>query len=282
MKRIISSILLLFLAVSICACKPSITNSNDEVAEKVSEFSVSFNNKLQEAFPASLEIKTPISKAEGRDFIIIYELDSSAEMKSSEEWAKLAQYYGSIHYPHYEELLAFVGDDSVRLVIEYRTADGVAFLQHIIDKTYEPYSTSDPLPVVPFPDDEADEIVDEDLDALEAEIAKYCNDNNDRLIEEYSELFDGATGPNCYVDGLFLVLEYRYTKDITRQQFFEAFFEIKDEIISELKPLQQELTVAVGSDDAGLIIRWFYADGEKISEYPIGGLSAIFELEPDV
>lgn len=181
-----------------------------------------------------------------------------------DELAELARSDDYIHYSRFEDLLAYVGDDSVRLVIKYVDADGGVLLSHIIDKAYKPSPRDDNIVIDP----------NEDISVVETNLKKYCNDNTDRLIEEYNELFDGAVGPNCYVEDLNLILEYRYTKDITRQQFFE----IIEETASRLKPIADELAEAISSMSVGLIIRCFDANGEKLLDYPIGGLNINLEF----
>ena len=71
MKRIISAILILLLAVSICACKDSAEKNEDPIAKKVSEYAELKNKDLSESIetlPTGLEYdETTIEcyKAEG-------------------------------------------------------------------------------------------------------------------------------------------------------------------------------------------------------------------------
>lgn len=283
MKRILSLVFVILLAVSICACESFGVSSNGEVAGKVGEFSEYLNGEFKEAFPDSLfgQIsEAPVCRAEGRDIIITCKPDSSAEM-TPDKLVEMARDDDSIFYQRFKDLVDFVGDDGVRLIIEYVDADGVAIITHTIDKAYDPYSTGGSILLVP--DDAAGDgsielPSDEVEDGLSAKLEEYCADNADRLAYEYRGLFDGAEGPNCHVEGFNLVLEYRYTKDITRWQFFK----IIEETAEGLKPLADELAAAVGSPAAGLIIRCFDNHGENLLDYPVGGMSVIGELDADL
>lgn len=263
----IAIVLLILLAAS--ACKPSADSlTDDEIAMKVSEFSFSLNKefqKAQEAFDLvspDEDIKAPTCFAEGKDLIIIYEHDVITAA-TRDDWTELALDDDYIHYPRFEDLVAFVGDDSVRLVIKYIDVNGVTLLTHIIDKEYKPFVADDNAEI--------------DSDEEEAYLNKYCSDNRERLSEEYKGLFDGAEGPDCYVEDLNLVFEYRYTEYITRMQFFG----IIEEAALQLQTVADELTAAAGSMDVGLIIRCFDTNGEKLLDYGIGGMNIIAELESD-
>lgn len=265
MKRIISVVLLSFLLISICAC----ANSNDEVAKKVSEYSDNLNEVFQGAFgelPSGETVTAPYCQADGRDLIIIYEHDSSVDYMTTDDWAELALNDDWIHYPRFEELVTFAGDDSVRLLIKYVGADGTTLYLHTIDKAYEPYST--PSISVIDPTGEPD--------SLEDDLNKFCNDNAERLAEEYSGLLEGATGPVCYteVESLRLVLEYRYSEDISTQQFSEAI----EEAAAKLRSVADELTEATGNASVVLVIRCFDVNGEKLLDYPIGGMTGYGEM----
>lgn len=268
MKRTILLILAALIVILSCSCSPSTTGTNDKVALKVSEFADSLNTKMQEAFSClpSASVKAPICKAEGRDLIIIYEHDSSVSMTSG-EWEEHARDDDIIHYPYYKDLMEYVGDgaEDVRLVIKYVDAEGKTITTHIIDKGYTPSTTSGIEVIDP---------TDADIEELKSKLERYCSDNQSRLEAEYGEAFDGASGPKCYVEDLNLVLEYRYTSDISRQHFFE----IIEEIAVNFNPLAVDLMAATGNMPVGLIIRCFDSDGEKLLDYPIGGLSSIFEI----
>ena len=81
MKRIISAILILLLAVSICACKDSAEKNEDPIAKKVSEYAELKNKDLSESIetlPTGLEYdETTIEcyKAEGRDLVYVRPFD---------------------------------------------------------------------------------------------------------------------------------------------------------------------------------------------------------------
>ena len=266
--KIIAGILAALIVILSCSCSPSTTGTNDKVALKVSEFADSLNTKMQEAFSSllSASVKAPVCMAKGRDLIIIYEHDSSVSM-TAEEWEEHARDDDIIHYPYYKDLMEYVGDgaEDVRLVIKYVDAEGKTLTTHIIDKGYTPSATNGIEVIDP---------TDADIEELKSKLERYCSDNQSRLEAEYDEAFDGASGPNCYVEDLNLVLEYRYTSDISRQHFFE----IIEEIAVKFNPLAVDLMAATGNMPVGLIIRCFDSDGEKLLDYPIGGLSAIFEL----
>lgn len=264
-KRRILLILAALLVISACSCKPSTTGTNEEAALKVSEFAASLNTIFQEAFDSLSSVKTPVCKAEGHDLIIIYEHDKSVSM-TPEEWEELAESDDLIHYPYYKDLVEYVGDEGVRLVIKYVDADGETMATHIIDKGYAPSSTNGIDVIEPN---------DVDIEALKSKLDKYCADNQDRLTAEYGEIFDGASGPRCYIEDLNLVLEYRYTANITRQEFFE----IIEESVIAFNPVAADLIASMGNMPVGIIIRCFDSNGDKLLDYPIGGLSPIVEFQ---
>lgn len=273
MKRIIIFALALLLAVSICACE------SDEIAGKVSEFAESLQEELREASgvaSSGISSKAPVCKAEGRDLIITYECDPTSGI-TSDALIEINRNDGPAHYSRFQELAAFAGDDSVRLIIKYIDADGVEILSQTIDKEYDPSAGGIQLlnPDANMGDGTEPE-PGVDAAEIQAEIEEFLDDNAERIGEEYSGLFDGADGPDCHVEDLNLVLEYRYTMDITRWEFFE----IIEEAASGLEPLADELAAAVGSPAAGLIIRCFDNNGVSLLDYPIGGLNPpIFEME---
>lgn len=268
MKRTILLILAALIVFSAYSCIPLSTGKNDEVALKVSEFADSLNNRIQEAFSVlpSASGKAPVCKAEGRDLIVIYEHDSSVSM-TSDEWEEHAREDDVVHYSYFKDLMEYVGvgAEDVRLVIKYLDTEGKTMTTHIIDKEYTPSSTSGIEVIDPS---------DADIEALKSNLKKYCSDNQDRIIAEYSEAFDGASGPECYIEDLNLVLEYRYTSDISRKHFFE----IIEDIAVGFNPIAADLMAATGNMPVGLIIRCFDSNGEKLLDYPIGGLSSIVEL----
>lgn len=263
MKKTILLFLAALIVISACSCRLSTTGA-DVAALKVSEFATSLNTKFQEAFGNLSSVKKPVCKAKGHDLIIVYEHDTSVNM-TLEEWVELARGDDFIHYSYYKDMVEYVGDESVRLVIKYVDADGETMVTNIIDKGYTPSSTNGISVIDPN---------DADIEALKSELDKYCTESQDRITAEYGEIFDGAFGPRCYTEDMNLVLEYRYTAKITRQEFFEIIEDKAD----KLKPVAADLMASMDNMSVGLIIRCFDSNGEKLLDYPIGGLSSIVEL----
>ena len=124
MKRIISAILILLLAVSICACKDSAEKNEDPIAKKVSEYAELKNKDLSESIetlPTGLEYdETTIEcyKAEGRDLVYVRPFDSSVASKWTQEiWEEYARTDDLYNNTLFKNLTETVGDDSVRLII---------------------------------------------------------------------------------------------------------------------------------------------------------------------
>lgn len=264
MKKIMLLVLAAIIVISVCSCSPSAIETKDEVAIKVSEFATSLNTMFQEAFDSFSSVKMPICRSEGHDLVITYEHDTSVCL-TPEEWEELAENDDLIHYPYYRDMVEYIGDKGVRLVIKYIDTEGETMAIHIIDNGYRPSSTHSIEVIDPN---------DVDIEALKTKLDRYCADNQDMFKAEFRDIFDGAYGPICYTEDLNLVLEYRYMTNITRQRFLGRI----EEYTVNLHPVFADLMAAMDNMPVGLIIRCFDSKGEKLLDYPIGGTFYIDEL----
>lgn len=255
MKKTITSFLMILTAVLAFACT---TNPvDDSIAKKVSEFAASMNEYFEKAWAGVPDVVAPVCKSDGLDLVIVYDVKTVTEVTEED-----AINDDNVHYPYFKDLIKYTGSDSVRMLIQYVANDEI-LRTHTIDKAYKP--TIEPIEII--------DSIAEPANAMDSDLYKYYNDNYDRIAADYKELFEGASGPNCYIEYHSLVLEYKFFTDITRQQFFE----IIDEKAARLKTVADELTEAVRGGYAELIIRCFDINGEKLLDYTVGRLFTLGE-----
>lgn len=203
MKRIISAILILLLAVSICACKDSAEKNEDPIAKKVSEYAELMNKDLSESIetlPTGLEYdETTIEcyKAEGRDLVHVMSFDSSVASKWTQEiWEEYARTDDLYNNTLFKNLTETVGDDSVRLIIRFIDNDDNVLYDHIIDKNYK--SSAGTITII------------DDTDEAEYAVkaaAKYCSENAERLNAELSMFMEeDAKWNGCHAEESDVVL----------------------------------------------------------------------------
>lgn len=264
MKRIISAILILLLAVSICACKDSAEKNEDPIAKKVSEYAELKNKDLSESIetlPTCLEYdETTIEcyKAEGRDLVYVRPFDSSvASMWTQEIWEEYARTNDRYNNTLFKNLTETVGDDSVRLIIRFIDNDDNVLYDHIIDKNYK--SSAGTITII------------DDTDEAEYAVkaaAKYCSENAERLNAELSTFMEeDAKWNGCHAEESDIVFEFKYNKAVDSQEFESKYSQA--DITAALQRYADEIASETGTPLVKLVFRCIDSDGNNIAEMHI-------------
>ena len=264
MKRIISAILILLLAVSICACKDSAEKKEDPIAKKVSEYAELKNKDLSESIetlPTGLEYdETTIEcyKAEGRDLVYVRPFDSSvASMWTQEIWEEYARTNDLYNNTLFKNLTETVGDDSVRLIIRFIDNDDNVLYDHIIDKNYK--SSAGTITII------------DDTDEAEYAVkaaAKYCSENAERLNAELSTFMEeDAKWNGCHAEESDIVFEFKYNKAVDSHEFESKYSQA--DITEALQRYADEIASETGTPLVRLVFRCIDSDGNNIAEMHI-------------
>lgn len=260
MKRIISAILILLLAVSICACKDSAEKKEDPIAKKVSEYAELMNKDLSkgiEILPTGLEYdETTIEcyKAEGRDLVYVRPFDSSVASKWTQEaWEEYARTDDLYNNTLFKNLTETVGDDSVRLIIRFIDNDDNVLYNHIIDKNYK--SSAGTITII------------DDTDEAEYAVkaaAKYCSENAERLNAELDTFMEDAKWSGCHAEESDIVFEFKYNKAVDSQEFESKYSQA--DITAALQHYADEIASETGTSLVRLVFRCIDSDGNNIAE----------------
>lgn len=263
MKRFISAILILLLAVSICACKDSTEKKEDPIAKKVSEYAELMNKDLSESIetlPTGLEYDETTAecyRAEGRDLIHVMPFDSSAASEwTQEDWEEYVRSDDLYNNTLFKNLTETVGDDSVRLIIRFVDNDDNVLYDHIIDKNYK--SSAGTITII------------DDTDEAEYAVkaaAKYCSENAERLNEELSTFMDDAKWNGCHAEESDIVFEFKYNKAVDSQEFESKYSQA--DITAALQRYADEIASETGTPLVRLVFRCIDSDGNNIAEMHI-------------